>query len=49
LVAQPATTPASASNLISFLKVLPDCRMRRWICFSQGWMLLVAILSILTG
>jgi hypothetical protein len=38
-----------ASDLISFLKALPDCRMRRGIRFPQWWMLLVAILSILSG
>jgi len=47
--ATPATTPAAASNLISFLKALPDCRMRRGVRFPQWWMLLVAILSILSG
>ena len=45
----PATTPAVASDLISFLKALPDCRMRRGIRFPQWWMLLVAILSIVSG
>jgi hypothetical protein len=40
-------TPAAASDLISFLKALPDCRMRRGIRFPQWWMLLVAILAIL--
>jgi hypothetical protein len=49
VASQPATTPASASDLISFLKALPDCRMRRGIRFPQWWMLLVAILSILSG
>jgi hypothetical protein len=34
---------------MSFLKALPDCRMRRGIRFPQWWMLLVAILSILSG
>jgi len=46
---QPATTPAVASDLISFLKALPDCRKRRGIRFPQWWMLLVAILAILSG
>ena len=46
---QPATTPVAASDLISFLKALPDCRMRRGVRFPQWWMLLVAILSILSG
>jgi hypothetical protein len=49
LASQPATTPAAASDLISFLKALPDCRMWRGIRFPQWWMLLVAILSILSG
>jgi len=49
LASEPATTPAAASDLISFLKALPDCRMRRGIRFPQWWMLLVAILSILSG
>ena len=46
---EPATTPVAASDLISFLKALPDCRMRRGVRFPQWWMLLVAILSILSG
>jgi hypothetical protein len=46
---QPATTPAAASDLIRFLKALPDCRMRRGIRFPQWWMLLVAILAVLSG
>ena len=41
--------PAAATDLISFLKALPDCRMRRGIRFPQWWMLLVAILAILSG
>jgi hypothetical protein len=49
LASQPAATPADASDLIYFLKALPDCRMRRAIRFPQWWMLLVAILSILSG
>jgi hypothetical protein len=32
--------PAAATDLISFLKALPDCRMRRGIRFPQWWMLL---------
>ena len=46
---EPANSPAGASGLISFLKALPDCRMRRRIRFPQWWLLLVAILSILSG
>jgi hypothetical protein len=38
--------PAAATHLISFLKALPDCRMRRGIRFPQWWLLLVAILSM---
>lgn len=49
MASQPATTPAVASDLISFHKALPHCRMRRGIRFPQWWMLLVAILSILNG
>jgi len=49
LDSEPATTPAVASDLISFLQALPDCRMRRGVRFPQWWMLLVAILSILSG
>ncbi len=41
--------PAAAGNLISFLKALPDCRMRRGVRFPQWWMLLVAILAILSN
>ncbi len=49
MASQPATSPAAASHLISFLKALPDCRMRRRIRFPQWWMLLVAIPSFLNG
>jgi len=48
-LASPLETPADAVDLISFLKALPDCRMRRGIRFPQWWMLLVAILAILSG
>jgi hypothetical protein len=48
LASQPAT-PVAAADLISICKALPDCRMRRGIRFPQWWMLLVAILSILSG
>jgi hypothetical protein len=41
--------PAAADDLISFLKALPDCRMRRGVRFPQWWMLLVAILAILSN
>ena len=42
-------SPAAATDLISFLKALPDCRMRRGVRFPQWWMLLVAILAILSN
>jgi hypothetical protein len=48
-LAIPLENPAAASDLISFLKALPDCRMRRGVRFPQWWMLLVAILAILSG
>jgi hypothetical protein len=48
-LATPLENPAAASDLISFLKALPDCRMRRGVRFPQWWMLLVAILAILSG
>jgi hypothetical protein len=38
---------AAATNLIAFLKTLPDCRMGRGIQLPQWWMLQVAILPIL--
>jgi hypothetical protein len=41
--------PAAATNLIGFLKALPDCRMRRGIRFPHWWILLVAILAILSN
>jgi hypothetical protein len=41
--------PAATGDLIRFLKALPDCRMRRGIRFPQWWMLLVAILAILSN
>jgi hypothetical protein len=48
-LATPLQNPAAATDLISFLKALPDCRMRRGVRFPQWWMLLVAILAILSG
>jgi hypothetical protein len=45
----PLQSPAAATDLISFLKALPDCRMRRGVRFPQWWMLLVAILAILSN
>jgi hypothetical protein len=49
LASQLTNNSVAASDLISFLKALPDCRMRRGIRFPQWWMLLVAILAILSG
>ncbi len=40
---------AAAGDLICFLKELPDCRPRRGVRFPQWWMLLVAILAILSN
>jgi len=48
-LAAPLQNPAAATDLISFLKALPDCRMRRGVRFPQWWMLLVAILAILSN
>jgi len=48
-LASPLQNPFAATDLISFLKALPDCRMRRGIRYPQWWMLLVAILAILSN
>jgi hypothetical protein len=45
----PLQNPAAASDLISFFKALPDCRMCRGIRFPQLWMLLVAIFAIISN
>ena len=49
----PLTSPlqnhSAATDLINFLKALSECRMRRGVRFLQWWMLLVAILAILSG
>jgi hypothetical protein len=45
----PLQNPAAATDLISFLKALPDCRLCRGVRFPQWWMLLVAILAILSN
>jgi hypothetical protein len=42
----PATAPA---DLISFLQAIPDGRMRRGVRFPQWFLLLVAVLGILSG
>ena len=49
LLISPLENLAAATDLISFLKALPDCRLRRGIRYPQWWMLLVAILSILSN
>ena len=49
LLVSPLENPAAATDLISFLKALPDCRLRRGIRYPQWWMLLVAILAILSN
>jgi hypothetical protein len=48
-VVSPLENQAAATDLISFLKALPDCRLRRGICYPFKWMLLVAILAILSN
>jgi len=48
LISEPGTSLVAASDLMSSLKSLLDCRMRRGIRFPQWWMLLVAILSLLS-
>jgi hypothetical protein len=45
-LASPLENLASATDLISFLNALRDCRLRRGIRYPQWWMLLVAILAI---
>lgn len=47
LTSQPEN-PATATDLLSFLKALPDSRKRRGIRYPQWWMLLIAILAILS-
>ncbi|MFM7549750.1 MAG: ISAs1 family transposase [Cyanobacteriota bacterium] len=49
MASQLTNNSVAASDLTSFLKALPDCRMRRGIRFPQWWMLLVAILAIQSG
>lgn len=49
LLASLLENPAAATDLISFLKTLPDCLLRRGIRYSQWWMLLVAIRAILSN
>jgi hypothetical protein len=44
----PAQLDAPA-DLITLLQALPSCRMRRGVRYPQWWMLMVAILAILSG
>jgi hypothetical protein len=46
-LASPLEKPAAATDLISFLKALTNCRLLRGIRYPQWWILLVAILAIL--
>jgi hypothetical protein len=46
LLVSPLDNPAAATDLISFLKALPYCCLRRGIRYPQWWMLLVAILAV---
>ena len=39
-MASPLQNPAAATDLISCLKALPDCRMRRSSRYPQWWMLM---------
>jgi hypothetical protein len=48
-MALPLQNPAAATDLISFPKALPGCRMRRELRLPQWWMLVVAILAILSN
>ena len=46
----PDPSPANASaDLISFLQAIPEGRMRRGVSFPQWFLLLVAVLGILSG
>lgn len=49
LLASPLENPAAASDLISSLKALPDCRLPRGFRYPQWWMLLEAILALLSN
>ena len=40
---------ATDLDLISFLKAIPDARMRRGVQFPAWYLLLVAVLGILSG
>ena len=49
LLAPPLENPATATDLISSLKALPDCRLPRGFRYPQWWKLLEAILAILSN
>lgn len=44
-----AVDQADANDLISFLKAIPDGRYRRGVRYPQWFLLLVAVLGILSG
>jgi len=44
-----ATDQADSNDLISFLKAIPDGRFRRGVRYPQWFLLLVAVLGILSG
>jgi hypothetical protein len=44
-----AVDQLAADDLISFLKAIPDGRYRRGVRFPQWFLLLVAVLGILSG
>ena len=43
------TEACSPSDLISFLNAIPDGRLRRRVCYPQWFLLLMAVLGILSG
>lgn len=49
LLALTLENPAAATDLISSLKALPDCRLPRGVRYPQWWKLLEAILAILSN
>jgi hypothetical protein len=48
-LSQPHVPTADQADLIGFLQGLPEGRKRRGICYPQWFLLLVAILGILSG
>ena len=44
-----AANQADSNDLISFLKAIPDGRFRRGVRYPQWFLLLVAVLGILSG